>query len=84
MSVRWAGHGFLAEHPVGGQCTRAGKSAAAPAAGMCSPAPQGAGFPARAAAALVDEGCRPAPSPWAAGQSTAETPAAGAPSQRAA
>lgn len=84
MSVRWAGHGLLAEHPVGGRCTLAGKPADAPASGVCSPAPQQAGFPARAAAALVDEGCREFLSPWAAGWSTAMSPAVGAPSQRAA
>lgn len=84
MSVRWAGHGLQAEHPVGGQCTPAGRSADAPAAGMCSPAPRRAGFPARAAAALVGEDCRAALSLWVAGWSTAVTPAAGAPPQRAA
>lgn len=84
MSVTWAGHGLLVEHPVGGRCTLAGKSADAPVAGICSLAPRRAGFPARAAAALVDEEYRAAPSPWAAGWSTVVTPAVGALSQRAA
>lgn len=66
MSVRGPGHGFLAEHPAGAQCTRAGKSAAALAAGTRSPAPRGAAFPARAASASVAEDCKPALSPWAA------------------
>lgn len=84
MSVRWAGHGLLAEHPGEGRCTPAGKPAAAPAAGMCSPAPRGAGYPARAAAALVDEECKAALSLWASGWNTAVIPVVGAPSQRAA
>ena len=84
MSAGWAGHGLLAEHLVGGRCTRAGKSAAAPAAGVCSPALQGAGFPARAEAALVGEDCRTVPSPWAAVWSTAGSPTVEAPSRRAA
>lgn len=84
MSAGWAGHGLLAEHPVGERCTRAVKSAAAPAAGVCSPARQGAGFPARAEAALAGEDCRAVPSPWAAAWSTAGSPADGVPSRRAA
>lgn len=63
MSVRWAVHGVLAEHPVGERCTPAGKSADARASGMCSLAPRKVGFPARAGAALVDEDCRVALSP---------------------
>ena len=84
MSERRAGRGLLAEHPAGGRCTRAGKSAAAPAAGMCSLAPQGAGFPARVEVALVDEDGRAVLFPWAAAGSTAVTSAVEAPSQRAA
>jgi hypothetical protein len=83
VSVRWAGHGLLAEHPVGGRCRQAGKLGAALAAVMHSPVQQGAGFPARAAVAWEDEDCRSAPSPWVVGWGTARTPAGGVPSQRA-
>lgn len=85
MSVRWTEHGFLAECPVGGLCTQAGKStAAAQASGMCFPALQGAEFPAKAVAVLGDDCCRPAPSLLSAGWSTAVTPTVGVPSQRVA
>lgn len=67
MSVWWAGHGLLAAHLAEGRCTQAGKPVAVLAAGMYSPVLQEVVVPTRAASVWVDDDCRPALSPWAAG-----------------